>query len=71
MSTNEENIALAIGTVVGLLLMIPIYIWVVQLLWNNVLVEVGPFNPITYWQSLGVIVIGKLITGGSNVNSNN
>ena len=40
-------------------------IWVVMLLWNNILtVAVHGVNSISYWQAAGIFLLSKLLFGG-------
>ncbi len=44
---------------------IALFPYVVQLLWNHVLVDVVPaVSAISYWQALGLLVLCKLLFGG-------
>jgi hypothetical protein len=38
--------------------------WFVQLLWNATLVPLFSLPLITYWQAVGLFILGKLIFGG-------
>jgi hypothetical protein len=37
---------------------------VIQWLWNAILPSVAHFNPITYWQAVGLFVLCKILFGG-------
>ena len=43
---------------------IGLFIWFFQWLWNIVLPDVLGVKAITYWQSLGILVISKILFGG-------
>jgi hypothetical protein len=38
--------------------------WLVQYLWNNTLVVLFKLPLITYWQAVGLFLLGKLLFGG-------
>ena len=38
--------------------------WVVMLLWNAILPELIHVSPINYWQSIGLLVLCKILFGG-------
>lgn len=38
--------------------------WVVMRLWNAVLPSILPAHPITYWQSVGLLVLTRILFGG-------
>jgi hypothetical protein len=38
--------------------------WLVQYLWNNVLAALFQLPAITYWQAVGLFLLGKLLFGG-------
>jgi len=40
------------------------FTWVVMLLWNNVLAIVLHISTITFWQSLGLLVLSKILFSG-------
>lgn len=35
----------------------------VMFLWNNVLVDVTPVKPVTFWQALGIFLLAKILFG--------
>jgi hypothetical protein len=43
---------------------IAIFIELFKLLWNNVIPEVFHFEMINYWQSLGILLISKILFSG-------
>ena len=40
--------------------------WVVQLLWNNVAVPVLHVGLVTYWQGLGILLLSKILFSSFN-----
>ncbi len=38
---------------------------VVMFLWNAILPDVIDVNPLNYWQALGILVLSKILFGGS------
>lgn len=36
---------------------------VVMLLWNNIIPDVTGWKPITYWQSVGILILSKILFG--------
>lgn len=38
--------------------------WIVMLLWNCLLPEILGVKSITYWQSMGILVLSKILFGG-------
>lgn len=41
-----------------------IFGYVVMLLWNAVLPAIAPVRAITYWQSVGLLVLARILVGG-------
>lgn len=40
--------------------------YLVMFLWNSILVEVTPVKAINFWQSLGLLLLSKILFGGFN-----
>lgn len=40
--------------------------FIVMSLWNNILVAVLHVSAVTFWQALGILVLGKILFGGFN-----
>ncbi|MFN0204658.1 MAG: hypothetical protein ACKVTZ_24295 [Bacteroidia bacterium] len=38
--------------------------WVVQLLWNGIVVPTFSLNPFTYWQAMGFFLLCRILVGG-------
>ncbi|MFT3703905.1 MAG: hypothetical protein QM802_16185 [Agriterribacter sp.] len=38
--------------------------WIVMLLWNAILPALVHVNPITYWQSMGLLALCRILFGG-------
>ncbi|MCE1190031.1 MAG: hypothetical protein LWX56_12940 [Ignavibacteria bacterium] len=41
-----------------------VFALIVMLLWNAILPELFGFKPVTFWQSLGILVLSKILFGG-------
>lgn len=41
-----------------------IFGYVVMLLWNAVLPAIAPFRTITYWQSVELLILARILVGG-------
>ncbi len=53
------------GFIVCAIAMVAVLGYTVMLLWNHVLVAViGGVSLITFWQALGLLVLGKILFGG-------
>lgn len=37
---------------------------IVKLLWNNTLAVITPVQPINYWQSIGLLILSRILFGG-------
>lgn len=61
MNTHKKKFWLAFPCVI---VAIGLFIWFSQWLWNIVLPDVLGVKAITYWQSLGILVISKILFGG-------
>ncbi|MFT4522965.1 MAG: hypothetical protein ACI8ZN_001917 [Bacteroidia bacterium] len=44
-------------------------VYVVMRLWNGILPEVIGVGTITYWQTLGILILSKILFGGSKFGS--
>ena len=44
--------------------------WFVMLLWNGVLVDVMHVEVVTYWQSMGLLLLSSLLFKSTNYNYN-
>ena len=61
-----------VAAIVFFLAILALFVWIGQLLWNGVLTDVAPVEDISFWQMLGLFVLGRLMTGMSaGVTSNN
>lgn len=60
----QKKIMKFIGYALVALAFIALLNWAVMLLWNGVLAKVTPVSPVTYWQSLGLLALAKLLFGG-------
>ena len=61
MNKHKKKFWLAIPCII---VAIGLFIWFFQWLWNMVLPDVLGVKAITYWQSLGILVISKILFGG-------
>lgn len=61
MNKHKKKFWLALPCVI---VAIGLFIWFFQWLWNIVLPDVLGVKAITYWQSLGILVISKILFGG-------
>lgn len=59
----QKKIVKFIGYALMALAFIALLNWIVMLLWNGVLADVTPVSKITYWQSLGLLALAKLLFG--------
>ena len=50
---------------VGIVLLVAVGGQVVHLLWNGLLPPLFGFPPITFWQALGILVLSRILFGGS------
>ena len=48
----------------GILAFVALFTYAVYALWNGVLTDVLGVKIITYWQALGLLVLGKILFGG-------
>jgi hypothetical protein len=53
-----------IGAAIMIVAALFIFPLIVMLIWNAVMPDVFGVNEITYWQSLGLIVLGKILFSG-------
>lgn len=48
-------------------LLLPVFLalvgWVVQALWNSVVVEISGARPMTFWQALGLLLLCRILLG--------
>jgi len=61
MNRNKKKFWLAFPCIIAA---IGLFIWFFQWLWNIVLPDVLGVKTITYWQSLGILLISKILFGG-------
>ncbi len=61
MNRNKKKFWLAFPCIIAA---IALFIWFFQWLWNMVLPDVLGVKIITYWQSLGILLISKILFGG-------
>ena len=65
---NEHKLTFIIRKLIFIiplaLLALAAFTWVVMLLWNNVLAVVLHISTITFWQSLGLLVLSKILFSG-------
>jgi len=47
-----------------------IFTFLFQLLWNCIIPDVFGLNAINYWQSLGILIISKILFGGFGFKNN-
>ena len=66
MSNKKFWIKKVIGFTVCGATIVALFGYVTMLLWNNVLAEVTPIKPINFWQSLGLLLLSKILFGGFN-----
>ncbi len=66
MSNKKFWIKKVAGFTVCAVTIVAMFGYIVMLLWNNVLVEVTPIKPINFWQSLGLLLLSKILFGGFN-----
>ena len=54
------------GTGIGICAIVAVFLfgYVFQMLWNTLIPDLFQGPEITYWQGIGLIVLGKLMTGG-------
>ncbi|MGE3606577.1 MAG: hypothetical protein AB7H94_24660 [Lautropia sp.] len=49
------------------LLVFPVFVavigWVVQALWNSVVVEISGARPMSFWQALGLLLLCRILLG--------
>jgi len=61
MNKNKKKFWLAFPCIIAA---IGLFIWFFQWLWNMVLPDVLGVKVISYWQSLGILLISKILFGG-------
>jgi len=61
MNRNKKKFWLAFPCIIAA---IGLFIWFFQWLWNMVLPDVLGVKSISYWQSLGILLISKILFGG-------
>ena len=61
MNRNKKKFWLAFPCIIAA---IGLFIWFFQWLWNTVLPDVLGVKMISYWQSLGILLISKILFGG-------
>lgn len=66
MSNKKFWIKKVVGFTLCAITIVAIFGYIVMLLWNNILVEVTPIKPINFWQSLGLLLLSKILFGGFN-----
>lgn len=72
--TQEEieklanTIGKAIGNIVGLIGLLFLITWLVQLVWNAIIPEVFLGPSLTYWQTLGLMFLTNVFFKGINKN---
>ena len=67
LSTHSRTYLLVVHLGFGVLLaasLALIFGYVVMLLWNAVLPAIAPVHTITYWQSVGLLVLARILVGG-------
>jgi hypothetical protein len=63
MNKHKKKFWLAFPCIIGA---IGLFIWFFQWLWNMVLPDVLGVKAINYWQSLGILLLSKILFGGFN-----
>jgi len=53
-----------LGIAVCVLLAVVVFGYIVMLLWNGILVTVLGVKAITFWQSVGILALSKILFGG-------
>ncbi|MCU0382837.1 MAG: hypothetical protein MUF68_02110 [Cyclobacteriaceae bacterium] len=66
MSNKKFWIKKVIGFTVCGATIVVLFGYIVMLLWNNILADVTPIKPINFWQSLGLLLLSKILFGGFN-----
>lgn len=61
MNRNKKKFWLAIPCIIAA---IGLFIWFFQWLWNILLPDILGVKAINYWQSLGILVLSKILFGG-------
>lgn len=63
MKRNKKKFWLAIPCIIAA---IGLFVWFFQWLWNILLPDILGVKAINYWQSLGILVLSKILFGGFN-----
>lgn len=66
MSKISFTIKKVLGFVACAATIAALFSYVVMLLWNHILVEVALVKAINFWQSLGLLLLSKILFGGFN-----
>lgn len=61
MNRNKKKFWLAIPCIIAA---IGLFVWFFQWLWNILLPDILGVKAINYWQSLGILVLSKILFGG-------
>ena len=55
---------LGVGSLIVLIICVIIVVFIVQMIWNNVMPNVFGTRQIDFWQTLGLLVLANVFFGG-------
>lgn len=56
--------------IAGIVLLVALVGWLVQLLWNNLMTEIFDLPVISIWQAFGLLLLSKILFGGGGTFKN-